>query len=199
MTPVDTVKLSVTIDSMDTPTEPANAATRALLTAAIGERLSKLDFDRTREFYPTPEALAARMLETLPDTLVTDPPIGACYSAPAVARWKQLSRQSIDQQRRAGRLFGVMVDRRWLYPAVQFDNYGRQSAAFTAVLEQHRIEDPVGFAVWLETPDPETGIVPKAEIRRAENDRTAAGRFFDGFVPTIIEPPTMVVESDPDK
>ena len=188
--PVDTAKLSVTIDNMDTPTEPANAATRALLTAAIGERLSKLDFDRTREFYPTPEALAARMLETLPDTLVTDPPIGACYSAPALARWKQLSRQAIDQQRKAGRLFGAMVDRRWLYPAAQFDKRGGQSRAFAELLHSHPGQDPVEFAVWLETDDPATGVSPRLELQQAPDTRTPDERFFDDFVPTIIEPPS---------
>jgi len=173
--------------------------TRALLAAAIGEKLNRIDFDRAMQIYSTPEALAARMLDTLPDTHVTDPPIGPCYSAPALARWKQLTRQAVDQQRRAGRLFGVMVDRKWLYPAVQFDNYSRQSAAFAAVLEKYPDKAPVEFAVWLETPDSKTGIAPKVDIRRAQNDRTAADRFFDGFVPTIIEPPAMAVESEPDK
>ncbi|MET4583756.1 hypothetical protein ABIE21_003287 [Conyzicola nivalis] len=127
---------------MNSPTEPTGAATRALLAAAVGERLTEIDFKRAGELYATPEALAARMLEALPDTPVTDPPIGSCYSAPALARWKQLSRQAIDQQRKAGRLFGAMVDRRWLFPAVQFDKCGRQSRAFAELLYSHPGQDP---------------------------------------------------------
>jgi len=196
---VDESQLFITIDTMDSPTEHADAVARTLLAAALLERLANTDLDHAMQIYPSPEALAARMLDTLPDTLVTDPLVGPAYSAPALARWKQLTRQAVDQQRRAGRLFAVMVDRRWLYPAVQFDNYGRQSASFRAVLEQHRNEDPVEVAIWLETPDQESGIAPKAAIRRAEGDRTAAERFFDSFVPTIIQPPAMPAESGPDE
>ena len=169
------------------------------LKSAIAAHLNQVDLGGAMAKFPDVDALVAKMLATLPDFCVDEPPIGSCYSAPALARWKQLSRQAIDQQRRAGRLFGVMVDRRWLYPSVQFDSQGRQSPAFVAVLESQSAKDAVEFAVWLETPDPETGVTPKAEIQRAADNRTQEERFFDGFVPTIIQPPFAPVNSDCDK
>jgi len=186
------------IDQFATPSNSHSAVGKDLA-AALVERFEEVDFASAQQQYRTPEALAARMLETLPDIVATDPPIGSCYSAPALARWKQHSRQAIDQQRRSGRLFGVMVDRRWLYPSVQFDSRGRQSPAFVAVLESQSGRDAVEFAVWLETPDSETGVTPKAEIQRAADNGTREERFFDGFVPTIIQPPFAPVNSDPDK
>jgi hypothetical protein len=169
------------------------------LTQALTEMLAGRDLSAALAIYPSPESVAQRMLQAVPDVVVRDPPIGACYSAPALARWKQLSRQAVDQQRKAGRLFGVMVDRRWLYPSVQFDSQGRQSPAFLAVRESRSGKDAVEFAVWLEAPDPETGVAPKAKFQRAADNRTLEERFFDGFVPTIIQPPFAPVNAGPDK
>jgi hypothetical protein len=194
-TPVDSTAQLIRINTMESDTTAGTdltaSDTAAALWDVIGARLADIDLGRAMTQYPTPEALAARMLDTLPDVAVTNPPIGACYSASALARWKQLSRQGIDQQRRAGRLFAVMIDHRWLYPSVQFDQRGRQSAAFAALLERQRalVGNPFEFAVWLETPEEPGGPTPRARLQSASGTRTVADRTFDDFVPTIVDPP----------
>jgi hypothetical protein len=159
--------------------------------AALGERLADIDLVRAVRHYGSVGAIAKGMTNTLPDVIVSEPLIGPCYSTLALSQWKQISRQAVDQQRRSRRLFGAMIDGRWLYPAVQFDSRGRQSQAFAALLLIHSAGagKEVEFAVWLETPDPKTGISPRAELQNAPDLRTLEERFFDGFVPTIIEPP----------
>ncbi|MBB5844922.1 hypothetical protein HD599_003245 [Conyzicola lurida] len=173
---------------------------RHALVAAIAARLPGVDFERALDTFPDVEAFAARMLEVLPDVCIDDPPIGACYSGPALGRWKQLTRQAIDQQRRAGTLFGVMVDRRWLYPSVQFDANGRQTRAFAELVAQETPgREPLEFAVWLETANPSTGTTPARTLREQPDTRTATERLLDGFVPTIIQPPAAAVTSGTDK
>jgi hypothetical protein len=194
---VDTRLSLITIDTMNSPSERANAATSTLLAAALGERLTRIDFNRAKESYSTPEALAARMLEAVPDVVVSAPPIGPCYSSSALARWKQVSRQAIDQQRRSGRLFGVLVGGRMLYPSAQFDNHGRQSRAFVDLYADAGGSDPVDFAVWMETPDPVTGVRPSDTLRRAPDTRTSHERLLDRFVPTIVDPPYGAAATQP--
>jgi hypothetical protein len=182
-----------TTDAVQTSTEMA-----AALGDAIVARVGGVDFARVAGIYPTREALAARMLEALPDIVVSDPPIGPCYSSSALVRWKQLSRQAIDQQRRSGRLFGVLVGRRMFYPSAQFDNHGRQSRAFAKMYTDAGGGDPIEFAVWMETPDPVTGERPSDTLRLAPDTRTPHERLLDGFVPTIVEPPNGAAASEPD-
>jgi hypothetical protein len=199
--PVDLAVLLISINTMESDmtadTGPTAGDTAAALRDVLGARLADVDLGRAMTRYRTPEALATRMLDTLPDVAVTDPPIGACYSAPALARWKQLSRQAIDQQRRSGRLFGVMVGGRMLHPSAQFDNHGRQSRAFVDLYAHAGGSDPVEFAVWMETPDPVTGVRPSDTLRRAPDTRTSHERLLDGFVPTIVEPPYGAAATQP--
>jgi hypothetical protein len=186
---VDTRLSLITIDTMNSPSERANAATSTLLAAALGERLTRIDFNRAKESYSTPEALAARMLEAVPDVVVSAPPIGPCYSSSALARWKQVSRQAIDQQRRSGRLFGVLVGRRMLYPSAQFDNHGRQSRAFAEMYADAGDREPIEFAIWMATPDSATALRPSDTLRLAPDTRTPHERLLEGFDPTIVQPP----------
>jgi hypothetical protein len=162
-----------------------------ILSTLLETRLADIDLTRAAQEFPTPEALATRMLEAVPDAIITEPPIGPCYSSPSLARWEQVSRQAISQQRQAGKLFGVKVGGSYYFPSVQFDRHGRQRTAFTVA--RTTFEEVGGseleFAIWLQTTDPEAGVTPAAEIDNAPDQRTAEERLVDGFRPTIVEPP----------
>jgi len=162
----------------------------------LGARLARIDMVRALRFYGSVDGIVKAMTDTLPDAIFAEPLIGSCYSTIAFARWRQVTRQAVDLQRRTGRVWGVMIDGRWFYPAVQFDKRGRQTSAFAAVLEIHRAEvnGDVEFAAWLEKPHPATGISPRVRLQNSTDSRTTEERFFDGFVPTIIDPPLRAVD-----
>jgi hypothetical protein len=168
--------------------------------AYLGVRLAEVDLIKALRLHGSAEAMVNRMMYTLPDTILTDPPIGPCYSSSALARWKQVSRQAIDQQRRSGRLFGVLVGGRMFYPSVQFDNRGRQSRAFAEMYAdaERSGRDQVEFGIWMETPDPVTGVRPSDTLRLAPDTRTPHERLLDNFVPTVVDPPYGAAAAEPD-
>jgi len=168
--------------------EPASVG--ALL-QLVADRLATTDLTRASQFYPDPNDLADRMLASLPDKIITEPLIGPCYSTTALARWKRLTRQAVNHQRTVGTLFAVEHKGSFYFPAVQFDNRGRQTAAFRELWDTFTATggEPLAFAVWLQTPDPATGLSPARVLRDAPDVRTDEQRTMDDFEPTIIRPP----------
>lgn len=157
----------------------------------LADRLATTDLTRAVQLYPDPNALAARMLDSLPDKIISEPLIGPCYSTTALARWKRLTRQAVNHQRTVGTLFAVEHKRAFYFPAVQFNHRGRQTAAFRELWDTF-IEtggEPLAFAVWLQTPDPATELSPARALRDAPDVRTDEQRSMDDFEPTIIQPP----------
>jgi hypothetical protein len=167
------------------------------LLALLKVKLADLDLTRAIEQYPTVDQLTARMIDAIPDLVISDPPIGPCYSSSALARWKQLSRQAIEQQRRSGRLFGVLVGKRMFYPSAQFDNHGRQSRAFAEMYADAGDREPIEFAIWMATPDSATGLRPSDTLRLAPDTRTPPERLLEGFDPTIVQPPYGAAATEP--
>jgi len=169
------------------------------LVSALTERIAAVDLTRALELYPDVEALADRMIDSLPDQFVSEPLIGPCYSTSALAKWKRVSRQAITHQRKVGTLFAVAHKGNYLYPSSQFDHRGRQMAAFREVWTRFSATggDPLAFAVWLQTPDPDTGVAPAAKLAHNPDGRITGQMFLEDF--TIIQPPFAPVNSDRDK
>ena len=158
----------------------------------LTETISAIDLTRAMVEYPKPEDLASRMLESLPDAIITEPLIGPCYSTAALARWRKLTRQAITHQRKVGTLFAVEHKSLFYFPSAQFDRRGRQLSAFRDVWSdfQKTGGTPLEFAVWLQTLDPETGATPASVIASAPDLRTTEQRLIDDFEPVIIQPPS---------
>jgi len=131
------------------------------------------------------------MLTAIPDRLITEPDIGLCYSTAALARWKQISRQAVVSQCRSGRLFGLMHERKLVFPSIQFDSRGRMRRLFAeefqhSSAEQVSVED---FATLLHAVDDNAGLSPAMRISTSLDDRSALERALDDFVPRIVQPP----------
>jgi len=156
------------------------------------EELAAMDLTRAVQCYPSADLLADRMISSLPDVLVAEPPIGPCYSPRALARWKGISRQAIAKQRSRGKLFAVTVDGSTIFPAIQFDSRGRPLPAFRELWDASASDyaDPLAFAVWMHTPDPRTGKSPASVLRSAPDTRSDTQRKMEAFEPTIVQPPT---------
>jgi len=167
------------------------------LAFALAERIATIDLTRAAEIYPSAEALADRMIEALPDEYIDEPLLGPCFSTAALARWKQITRQAVTRQREIGTLFAVEHKGKFHFPTTQFDRRGRQTAAFRTLWTQFKATggDPLAFAVWLQTPDPETGTAPAVALSKAGAERSDQ-MFLEDF--TIIDPPTRSSDEPPD-
>ena len=168
------------------PTDRGRAFTDALA-LVIGE----VDIERSLELYGTVEGVAARMLTTIPDLSIAEPDVGPCYSTPALARWKQISRQAVFSQYRSGKLFGLMHDRKLVFPSIQFDSRGRMRPVFADEFQRPSAEQLSArdFATLLDAVDDNTGLSPAMRISTSVDDRSALERALDDFVPTIVQPP----------
>jgi len=175
-----------------------DTASVGALLQLVADRLATTDLTHAAQLYPDPNDLADRMLASLPDKIISEPLIGPCYSTSALARWKRLTRQAVNHQRTVGTLFGVEHKASFYFPAVQFDNRGRQTRSFRELWNMFTETDgePLAFAVWLQTPDPATGLSPARVLRDAPDNRTDEQRMMDEFEPTIVEPPTGAHEAD---
>lgn len=164
------------------------AAIQAELLAALATRLEQVDIKECVRRYGTMEGILATMLQSFPDRVITDPHIGPCFTAGRLAKVRGVTRQAISKQHLAGKLFGVKHGGEWLYPSVQFDAHARTRPAFTALfIEAGGAEqDPSEFAVWLHTPDAETGVSPALQIELAPDTRSETEKLLDGFVPEMI-------------
>lgn len=172
---------------MDTVTTTAQAV--ANLMVVVAQKLEAQDLTYAAQSYLTAAELVDRMISALPDIVVTDPPIGPCYTPAALAQWKRVSRQAIAKQRSTGKLFAVTINRSVFYPAVQFDNHGRPLTAFRELAQVHCADNPLEFAVWLQAPNADTGTSPAEDLWNAPDTRSDQQRMMDEFEPTIVQPP----------
>lgn len=97
---------------------------RELFLTALVEGLMKLDMRRLMTLFPNAEAIAERMMTTVPTVFIESPFIGACYTTAGLAAWREVSRQAVFQQYRAVRLLGFKHEGRLVYPACQFGLFG---------------------------------------------------------------------------
>lgn len=158
---------------------------------ALVSALQTVDIVRSVEVFGSVEAIASRMLSSLPDLVISEPLIGACYSTKALADRKQVSRQAIVGQRQRGRIVGLLHDGRLVYPALQFDHYGQMRPAFEALLEGIDLVriSPAEFAEWLHRADPETGRTPSEVMAEKKSTPTSRNNIPRRSDLTIIQPP----------
>jgi len=158
------------------------------LLAALAARLDQVDIEECVRLYGTMDGILATALQSFPDRVITDPHLGPCFTASRLAQVRGVSRQAISKQRLAGKLFGVKHAGEWVFPSVQFDERARTRPAFATIYEAVRETgvDPVQFAVWLHTPNPESGMSTARLIERMPDTRSATERQLHGFVPEMI-------------
>lgn len=105
---------------------------------------------------------------------------GGTWRAEQVAAHLALSRQQVDNRRRAGRLIGLETGRRgFAYPVWQFDHQG-VLAGLEAVLQAMPVRDPWGQASFFLSGDPRLGGErPLDALRRGrlEDVRRAASGY----------------------
>jgi hypothetical protein len=167
------------------------AFTQPWMEEALVSALATVDLVLNLEALGSVEAIASRMLSSLPDVVISEPRIGACYTTKALADWKQVSRQAIVAQRQRGRIIGLLHAGHRVYPAVQFDHYGKMRPAFEALLEGvDRIQmSPADFSDWLHRPQPETGQTPSEQLAQNSNSLSSRGQIPRRSNLTIIQPP----------
>ena len=168
------------------PTDTGRAFADALALVVGG-----IDMQRSVDMYGTLEGVAARMLTAIPDRLITEPGVGLCYSTPALARWKRISRQAVFRQYRSGKLFGLKHERKLVFPLVQFDSRGRMRREFADEFQLPSAErlSAQDFALLLHAVDDSTGLSPAMRISTSVDDRSSLERALNDFVPTIVQPP----------
>jgi hypothetical protein len=173
------------------PTTTAAACTRAAMAGALAAVLPSVDMLRSLELYGSLEGMAARMLESLPDLVISDPPIGACYSTKALATWTQVSRQTIVERRNRGQIFGLIYKGRLIYPAVQFDRRGQMRSQFRALMDETSGPrmSPREYTDWMHRPDPATRVTPAQALAAESVTAPAASWRPRRSDLTVIEPP----------
>ena len=180
--------------------QPEIASTQPWVEEALVSALHTVDMVRSLEFFGSVEAIASRMLSSLPDIVISEPPIGACYTTRCLADWKQVSRQAIVAQRQRGRIVGLLHGGRLVYPAVQFDYCGQMRPAFDALLDGvDRVQmSPPEFAKWLHHAHPETGRTPSEILATTPNSPMSRGELPRRSDLTVIQPPARAESSGED-
>lgn len=151
-------------DHRDTEHEPsptAGTAERDELLAALRDHLQGIDLRVVLDTLGGAEAVATRMLASVPGANTYDDKLGPFYDTTSLGRWKRIRRQSIDRQVRRGDVLCVKTsDGRRLYPSFQFDGPDGTPlpdlARVLAVLDARRT-DAWGDAIWVREPRPELG------------------------------------------
>jgi len=184
--PQDDLKSSAPDDPGASAVDASSVKDELLI--ALGKLLDLVDFDACLKLYGTMDGILATMLQSFPDRVITDPHLGPCFTASRLAQVRGVTRQAISKQRLAGKLFGVKHAGEWVFPSVQFDDRARMRPAFATIYEAVRETgvDPVQFAVWLHTPNPESGVSTARLIERMPDTRSATERQLHGFVPEMI-------------
>jgi len=159
-----------------TPT--AHTVGREELLAAIREHLGGIDVRPVIDVLGGVDAVAARMLASVPGANVYDDSLGPFYDTTSLGRWRGIRRQSIDGQVRRGNVLCVTTsDGHRLYPSFQFDGPDGTPlpnlARVLAVLDPRRA-DVWGDAIWVREPRPELG------------DRSPAQALRDGDADDVI-------------
>jgi len=167
---------------------------------ALVSALQTVDIVTSLEVFGSAEAIASRMLMSLPDLVISEPPIGPCYTTRALAEWKQVSRQAVGAQRRRGAIVGLHHAGRLIYPALQFDHRGQMQPALEALLDGiDRVHlSSAEFADWLHRTNSETGRTPSEQLAENLNSPSSRGQVPRRSDLTVIQPPTGDTRTDED-
>ncbi|MBD8539193.1 hypothetical protein [Frigoribacterium sp. CFBP 8751] len=156
----------------------AGIAEREELLAALRDHLEGVDLRPVMDVLGGVDAMARRMLASVPGANVYDDALGPFYDTTSLGRWKSIRRQSIDGQVRRGDVLCVTTpEGHRLYPSFQFDGPDGTPlpnlARVLAVLDPRRA-DVWGDAIWVREPRPELG------------DRSPAQALRDGDADDVI-------------
>jgi hypothetical protein len=121
----------------------------------LSDRIMSGDFDATLAAFD-PADIAARMTAVLGDTRhPAADRVGPVYTTAALARWKGVSRQAIQNAQRQHRILAFKTaDGAWLYPAYQFGPRGEYLPDLPRVLAllDPTDADPTTPILWLNQP-----------------------------------------------
>jgi hypothetical protein len=156
----------------------AGYAEREELLAAIRDHLEGVDLRPVMDILGGVDAMATRMLASVPGANVYGDALGPFYDTTSLGRWKGIRRQSIDGQVRRGDVLCVTTsDGHRLYPSFQFDGPDGTPlpdlARVLAALDPRRV-DVWGDAIWVREPRPEL------------SDRSPAQALRDGDADDVI-------------
>ena len=158
---------------------------RACLLEALELKLKAVDLSVARKRGQSADDLAERMLATVPTILITDPPVGYCYTTRALSIWRGVSRQAIFNWHRDRKVLAFKHGGVLVYPATQFHKTGRPRAAMATLLATSSAPRASAreAATWLQTPNDATGRTPLQEL--AATDADGAGARTD--LPELAE------------
>jgi hypothetical protein len=120
--------------------------------------------------------------------------VGTAYSTAALAQWKQISRQAVFAQHKAGRVFAAKHLGKLVFPSCQFDSVGNQLPRFRELLAAAKpaTADLANFAEWLVTPDVGRERTPADELRASADSGALHRTLPRRSELTVIDPPTAV-------
>lgn len=150
--------------------EATDPALRRLMFALV-RHVKSLDLSEVERANGSMDAVAERMLASIPGANVLDDRVGPFYDTAGLEAWFQMSRQALNVQVKAGDVLCVMsADNFRLYPSFQFDERGSRLPRLREVLAGLDPEqvDTWGDAVWLNAPAEELDGVTPAEALRAD-------------------------------
>jgi len=141
------------------------------LVTALLRQIRSLDLAEVERANGSMDAVAERMIASLPGANILDERVGPFYDTSGLRKWFQMSRQTLDAQATAGDVLCVMSsDNHRLYPSFQFTAQGQllpRLRQVLAALDPKRI-DTWGDAVWLNTPASALDGLRPAEALRTE-------------------------------
>ncbi|WP_123681889.1 hypothetical protein [Curtobacterium sp. PhB115] len=153
-----------------TSTGPSDAL-RDRLVAALLRHVDLIDLAELERANGSMDAVAERMLASIPGADVLDARVGPFYDTAGLRKWFRMSRQTLDAQARVGDVLCVMsADGFRLYPSFQFDARGILLPRLREVLtglDPERL-DLWGDAVWLNAPADELDGRTPAEALRTD-------------------------------
>jgi hypothetical protein len=181
-------------DEMSEVRTEQTAGWAAELIAALMPAVARMDLARAVQLEGSMEGVADRMLSAIPDLYIPDPPVGAAYSTAALAQWKQISRQAVFAQRKAGRVFAAKHLGKLVFPSCQFDSVGDQLPRFRELLAAAKLETAnlADFAEWLVTPDVGLGRTPADELGASADSGALHRPLPRKSELTVIDPPTVL-------
>jgi hypothetical protein len=154
------------------PEAPDSALRR--LVAAVERHVKSLDLTEVERANGSMDAVAERMLASIPGANVLDDRVGPFYDTAGLKAWFDISKQALDVQARAGHVICVLsADGFRLYPSFQFDERGTRLPRLREVLAGLDPEqvDTWGDAVWLNAPAEELdGLTPAETLRTNRAD-----------------------------
>ncbi|MCI4656918.1 hypothetical protein [Cryobacterium zhongshanensis] len=115
--------------------------------------------------------VAERMVATVPGTSIWQEKIGPFYEAPAIAKWKGVSRQHVHKLRNQGVLLAVQTAdaKTLLFPAWQFGPGGEPLPHLRQVIEAllPAARDEWSQALWLNVKTPRFGGRSAADLLKS--------------------------------